>query len=48
MKLLRHRGAADNSTTLQDSHFEPAGSEIRGANQAVVSAADDQRIALRG
>jgi hypothetical protein len=45
MELLGDRGAAHDRTSLEDRHLEAGGREIRGADQAVVSAADDQRIA---
>ena len=48
MKLLRDRGAADDTTPLQNRYLESARSKIGGANEAVMPTTDDQRIGLRG
>ena len=43
-ELLRDRSAAEDVAALQHQHFEPRLGEIAAANQAVVPAADDDRV----
>ena len=44
MEFLGHRGAADDPAALEHGHLQPGGGEVRRAHEAVVTAADDQRI----
>ena len=44
MEFLGDRGATDDRTALEDAHRCPAGSEIGGADEAVVAAADDDDV----
>jgi hypothetical protein len=48
MEFLCHRGAAHDATSFEYGYLEAAGREIRGSNEAVVAAADDERITLCG
>src|SRR5262249_2994316 len=42
--LLGHRGAADVRPALENQHLEPAGRQVGGGHQTVVTAADDDRV----
>jgi hypothetical protein len=44
MELLGDRGAAYDAALLEHRDLEPPGREIRGADETVVAAADDQRV----
>jgi hypothetical protein len=45
MKFLGYRGPAYNSAALEHRYFESGGRQIRGADQSIVAAADNDRIA---
>ena len=44
MEFLGDRGAAQHATTLDDAHRHAGAGEIRGAGEAVVTAAQDDGI----
>src|SRR4029077_13480942 len=46
VKLCGDRRAADDSAPLEHDHLEPRRREIRGAYEAVVTAADDQGVGV--
>ena len=43
-EFLGHGGAADDVARLDDAHLEPCAREVKGADEAVVAGADDQRV----
>ena len=47
MEFLGDRGAADDVAALEHADRLPAGGEIRGADEAVVAAADDDDVVAR-
>src|SRR5271168_3395381 len=47
MKFLGYRGSADDRAALEHGHFEAGGRKIRGADQSVVAAADNDDVAQR-
>ena len=46
--LLGHRGAAEDVALLEDERLEAGPREVRRADQAVVAAADDDRVVALG
>src|ERR1700681_3478726 len=46
MKFLGDRRAADHRTSLEQRDLESGRGQVRGADQAVMAAADDQGIAM--
>ena len=48
MELLGDRGAAEHATPLEHADVLARGGEIRGADEAVVTAADDDGVEAPG
>ena len=48
MELFGDGCAADHAAPLQHRDLEPAGGQVGRADEAVVPAADDERVAIRG
>ena len=44
MEFLGHRRAADDVAAFEHADLQPRAREIEGADQAVMPAADDQRV----
>ena len=46
MEFLGDRRAADDRAALEHRDLEPGRGQVGGADQAVMAAADDERVAL--